>query len=122
MPVIRDPVQNKLQGRYGVVWCPDEKEKYEGVLAVYDKRENPNLQNLPTGWEIFGDIVECPPKKWCGISINRQLTNIEIGGPTGPASQLIGSHLRNYPILLNQDLTNPMRDDDGTDRIYPIDL
>lgn len=40
MPVIKDPIHNHKEGRYGVVW--DEKEK---VLAVYDKETFPNTRN-----------------------------------------------------------------------------
>ena len=51
--IIRDPVQNDIQGRYGIVYSVEERD-----LAAYDKKNNRELQLLPTGWIIKGKLKD----------------------------------------------------------------
>jgi hypothetical protein len=125
---IRDPIHNKFQGKFGVVWIHDEKDPNKGELAVYDKKEDDQLRNLPSGWQISSnsdlETMETP-FMWCGVLIEKKIVKVNIGGSTGAASQLIGSTLRNNPILMIQDLKNPeldSKDERSVQRIYPLTL
>jgi hypothetical protein len=122
MPIIRDPVHNQLQGRYGVVWCPgDFEEGKEGVLAVYDKKVNPELKRLPAGWEINGNPVpiKTGSLKWCEVEIKWIMDpdSITIGDPTGAVSQFIGNNLNNISRLFEQLPLNEPR----ANIIYPLE-
>jgi hypothetical protein len=110
--IIRDPVHNDIQGRWGVVYLVKEKQ-----LAAYDKIGNRDLQLLPTGWVIKGETtrdVSGKPFQYCGIDINLELVVDEIGGPTGAISQMLRNKLLENPFLLSQPLH-------GTDREWRED-
>jgi hypothetical protein len=71
--IIRDPVHNPRQCRYGVVCVKEGAGKR--VLAVYDKNHSKNdLRHLPNGWRLTGELVaQDPPWTWCGIPIEYEL-------------------------------------------------
>ncbi len=60
------------------------------------------------------------PFNYCGIKITKILTDINVVGASGAISQLLGSCLKDNPILLTQPIVNP--DDDTKEEIviYPL--
>jgi len=87
MPVIKDPIHNPhYNGQYGVAWCEPVEGYPEGYLAVYNKKEHPQMMRLTSGWYFEGNVQDLKkPFKWCGVTISREIvTPININPPGKP--------------------------------------
>ena len=122
MPIIRDPVHNQRQGKYGLVWIEPDSEYKDGRLAVYDKERDVYLRFLPAGHTISGTEIEPADFTWCGIDIKWELKGLQKGHSTGLVSELLEKHLReDHPgLLANAPLVQPVIRN-GRNSIYPLE-
>jgi hypothetical protein len=102
--IIRDPVHNERQCRYGIVWVEDEG----GVLAVYDKDKlEGKLLHLPSGWKLSGNLTpfqrkndkgdEITSLRWCNIDISYEFdVTIDNPGGHGPIAWHFERHARGH--------------------------
>lgn len=122
MPIIRDPIHNQKQGRYGLAWIEPTKDHPGGQLAVYDKKNNPYLRYLTAGYIINHGGTKKVNYIWCGITVELELTEVKIGHPEGIVTETLERHLReDHPgLLLAMELKeSPVKD--GLKSIYPIE-
>lgn len=122
MPIIRDPVHNKKQGRYGLAWIEPTKDHPGGQLAVYDKTNNDYLRYLTAGYTITHGGTIPVNYTWCGIPVELELTEVQIGHPEGIVTEILERHLReDHPGLLLAKKLEESPTKDGRKSIYPIE-
>jgi hypothetical protein len=129
MPVIKDPIHNDKQGRYGVVYVKNLPGGAGEGLAVYDKSADKSnyVRHLPTGWWVRGPVrllkdLELPNFIWCGIEI-KYIIEIEnynappagSGGRHGPVTDPDERFLEVLPVW-DRPLEDPVNG-----KIYPLD-
>jgi hypothetical protein len=102
MPIIKDPVHNPHRnGQFGVAWFEPDEKNPDGYLAVYDKKEFPQMMRLTSGWYFEAKSKVASRKyNWCGVTITNEIihpVNTHPSGQSGiPAQGLIAPQTLNW--------------------------